>query len=235
MLIKEKRAFIKGLVLAIGFLVVLVIMFLPLLDGDTALTAADKLFNSISKGSTNFIPDLMKKSEAYNGTALEVNVTLKDREMAQKVTKLFSAAGAQASGAGAQLKVKGDLGRISGAALEDSYAMFNNREAEVSSKYGFPGKEVLYLWWSAFKEVDKDLKKQERFKEAAFLAVVVKKGVEVGYNFYQIEPQTARSKAGILTFSLIFYVIYTLWWGIAILFLFEGFGLQMTAGSKKEV
>jgi hypothetical protein len=30
-------------------------------------------------------------------------------------------------------------------------------------------------------------------------------------------------------------VIYTLWWGVAILYLFEGIGLQMKAGKKKEV
>jgi hypothetical protein len=83
--------------------------------------------------------------------------------------------------------------------------------------------------------MDKDLKKQAKFKEAAFLGDVVKKGVEVGYNFYKIEPESASSKIGILSFSLIFYVVYTLWWGIAILFLFEGVGLQMKAGAKKEV
>ncbi len=38
-----------------------------------------------------------------------------------------------------------------------------------------------------------------------------------------------------LTFSLVFYVIYTLWFGIAVLFLFEGFGLEMKKGARKEV
>ena len=64
---------------------------------------------------------------------------------------------------------------------------------------------------------------------------VVKKGVEVAYNFAKIEPESASSRMGILTFSLIFYVIYTLWWGLAVMFIFEGIGLQMTAGTKKEV
>ncbi len=81
----------------------------------------------------------------------------------------------------------------------------------------------------------KKLGRPENFKQAAFLSDVVKKGLEVGYNFFQISPQSARSRGGILTFSLVFYVIYTLWWGIAILFLFEGIGLEMKAGAKKEV
>jgi hypothetical protein len=42
------------------------------------------------------------------------------------------------------------------------------------------------------------------------------------------------ARAGILSFSLIFYVIYTLWWGIAVLFMFEGIGLEMKKGHKKE-
>jgi len=83
--------------------------------------------------------------------------------------------------------------------------------------------------------MDKDLKRQKLFKEAAFLNDVVRKGVEVGYNFHNISPQTASTKVGVLTFSLIFYVIYTLWWGIAVLWLFEGFGLEMKAGAKKEM
>jgi hypothetical protein len=58
--------------------------------------------------------------------------------------------------------------------------------------------------------------------------------VEVGYNFYGIEPESAASKAGTLTFDLVFYVIYTLWWGFAIFYLSEGMGLQMTKGKKSE-
>jgi hypothetical protein len=30
-------------------------------------------------------------------------------------------------------------------------------------------------------------------------------------------------------------VVYTMWWGFAIFFLFEGFGLEMKAGKKKEM
>jgi hypothetical protein len=64
---------------------------------------------------------------------------------------------------------------------------------------------------------------------------VVKKGVEVGYNFFGIQPQTASQEAVWLSLSLVFYVIYTLWWGIAILLIFHGVGLEMKAGAKKEV
>lgn len=236
MLVKDKRSFIKGALLAITFLIVLIIMFLPYFgEGENALRAADRLFNSIAKGSTNYFPDLLKKNKAFEGTAFDVTLKFKDQQTAQQASKLFTSAGAKGKEEGAQLKVSGDLGVVMAAALKDSGAMFNNRDSELQTKYGIPGRDALYVWWSALKEMDKDLKKQTKFKEAAFLGDVVKKGVEVGYNFFKIQPESASSKAGILSFSLIFYVIYTLWWGIAVLFLFEGFGLQMKAGAKKEV
>lgn len=236
MLIKEKSTFSKGVLLAVTFLIVLVIMFLPYFgDGDNALKASDKLFNSISKGSTYYIPDLIKKNQAFAGKAFEVSIKLKNEDLTQKAAKLLSTAGAKVGEEANQLKVSGDLGQVMAAALADSDAMFHNRDGVLASKYGFPGKDALFVWWSAFKEMDKELKRQNKFKEAAFLGDVVKKAVEVSYNFFKIEPQSASSKAGILAFSLVFYVIYTLWWGIAILFIFEGIGLQMKAGAKKEV
>jgi hypothetical protein len=120
-------------------------------------------------------------------------------------------------------------------ALKDSEAMFQNQGSAVSGKYGLPEKEVLFVWWKTLNELDKDFKRQGRFKEAAAVSEVMKRGVEVGYNFYGIAPESASSRAGILTFSLLFYVVYTLWWGMAIFFLFEGLGLKMKAGAKKEV
>jgi hypothetical protein len=61
------------------------------------------------------------------------------------------------------------------------------------------------------------------------------KGVEVAYNFFGIQPEKSSTKAGMLTFALLFYLLYTVWWGYAILFIFDGLGLKMTAVKKKEV
>jgi hypothetical protein len=83
--------------------------------------------------------------------------------------------------------------------------------------------------------MEKDLKRQKKFKEADWLSNASKRGLEVGYNFYRIEVRKVSAAAGMLVFSLVFYVAYTLWWGYAVLFLCEGAGLQMKAGAKKEV
>jgi hypothetical protein len=235
MIVKNKKQFVWGLTLGASFAVILLLMFSPLFHGENSLQAADRLFNSIAKGSTYYFPGLQEKNEHYKDVKFEVTLKLADEDMAGKATKLLAEAGVGVAVDSAEVKASGYMGQIVQAALEDSEAMFNNQEEAIAAKYGYPGKEVLYVWWSTFKSLDKELKKQKMFAEASFLADVVKKGVEVGYNFYGISPQKASTKAGILSFSLIFYVIYTLWWGYAILFLFEGVGMQMKKGAKKEV
>ncbi|MCA1960724.1 MAG: hypothetical protein LDL33_08005 [Desulfomonile sp.] len=235
MLIREKGIFVKGMLLLITFLVVLAAMFLPLFEGKNALEASDDLFNSISKGSTYFVPDLLKKSEAFKANTIDVALKFKEKDDADKAVKILTTAGMQAGAEGDQVKTKGNFGQMLAATLKDSEAMFKNQDAEISSRYGMSPKEATYTWWLIAKEMDKDLKRQKLFKEAAFLNDVVRKGVEVGYNFHKITPQTASTRVGVLTFSLVFYVIYTLWWGIAVLWLFEGMGLEMKAGAKKEV
>ena len=235
MIVIAKKEFTYGIVMAVMFFVILAIMFSPLFSGKTAFEAADDFFNAISKGSTYYMPALAKQGEPWNGKLFEVSLKFADKEAAGRAGKLLAASGAQVSGDGAQLKVAGDLGKISAAALADSDAMFRNKGKEVADRYGFPEREVLLGWWTAFKEMDKDLKRQKKFDEAAWLVTLSKRGVEVGYNFYRIEAKKASAAAGMLTLTLIFYVAYTMWWGYAVLFLFEGLGLQMKPGAKKEV
>ncbi len=46
----------------------------------------------------------------------------------------------------------------------------------------------------------------------------------------------SSEKAGIMTGLLVFYVVYTMWWGFAIFYMFDGIGLTMKkAKVKKEV
>ena len=41
------------------------------------------------------------------------------------------------------------------------------------------------------------------------------------------EDEERLKKIGVVIFSLVFYVIYTLWYGFAIMFMFEGWGLKL--------
>jgi hypothetical protein len=85
--------------------------------------------------------------------------------------------------------------------------MYYNEAAKVSGAYGYNERKALYNWWKALKEMEKDLKKQKKFKEAEVVAHVKKKAVETSYNYYTIEPQKISAKIGIVIFSLIFYVL----------------------------
>jgi len=239
MLVTNKKDFSKGLLLSVSFFIVLAIMFTPIFGGGRdAFQAADRLFNSIAKGSTYYIPRVLKENGDYRGHRVDVAIKLDDEETLKKVGQLFSAAGASVSPAGMGLpllKVNGDLGQILEVAIRDADIVFHNRGEEIAQKYGFPQKEVLFVWHKGFKALNKALTKQERFTDATWVEEVMKKTIEVAYNFYKIEPRSASSSVGILSVSLGFYVLYTMWWGYAVLFLFEGLGLQMKAGHKKEV
>lgn len=234
-MIRNKKAFNLGLVLTVSFFVVLWIMFLPYFGGENAFHAADRLFNTISKGSSYYIPNLMEKTKEWDGKTFDVEIAVSPDKLRDNVAKIVMTNGAMVAQDGQALKVQGDLGSIMKAALKDSDIMYHNRGEEIRSRYGIPEKEALFAWWNALKAMDKAFKEQKKFTESKAVAEVIARGVEVGYNYYGIAPEKASSRAGILAFALVFYVIYTLWWGFAIMYLCDGIGLEMKKGAKKEV
>ena len=226
-MIANKKEFYGGFGLLVGFFVILFIIFSPVFNGQNGMEYLDSLYNSISKGSANYIPKVKKETDTFKGNTVNMALKMADENQAQQTAALFTEAGATADVSGAQLNVSGDLGNMLANCLEDSRNMYNNDGATVSNKYGYNERQVLYNWHTALKAADKDLKKQKLFKEAKTVALVIKKVVETSYNYYTIEPQKITDKMGIVIFSLVFYVGYTLWYGFAILFMFEGWGLRL--------
>jgi len=235
MFIVDKKMFYTGLLMAVTFFVVLAVMFSPLFGGENAFQASDRLFNSIAKGSSSYFEDLREAAGPFRQTEIEVTIAPAGAETGRQVASLLTASGLQVAESSGKLQVSGRLADAVDGALADSESLFYNRGEEITAKRGFSHLEVLYAWWSALKEIQKALRNQSRFPEAAFLEEVTMKGVEVSYNFYGIVPERASSRAGILTFALLFYILYTLWWGYAILHLFNGMGMQMKATAKKEM
>ncbi len=226
-MIANKKEFYGGFGLLVGFFVVLFIIFSPVFNGQNGMEYLDSLYNSISKGSANYIPKVKKETDTFKGNTVNMAMKMADEKQAQQTALLFTNAGATAEVSGVQLNVSGDLGNMLANCIEDSKNMYNNDGATVSNKYGYNERQVLYNWHTALKAADKDLKKQKLFKEAKTVALVIKKVVETSYNYYTIEPQKITDKMGIVIFSLVFYVGYTLWYGFAILFMFEGWGLRL--------
>ncbi len=226
-MIVHKKQFITGAVLLAAFCVVLVLIFLPLFDGQNSLNYMDDLFNSISKGSAYYIDDLREKAKKLAGNHIDLTLTIEDAAQAGKLAPLFSKNGSSVDIADAELKVTGDLGGILGGCLQDADEMFANNGAALCEKYGCEEKRAMYNWWKALKAMDKALKRQEKFAESKFVNTVIKKGVECSYNYYGIEPQKITEQFLVVLIALIFYVVYTMWYGFAIMFMFEGWGLKL--------
>ncbi len=226
-MIEHKKEFYSGFGMIMGFLIVLVIFFSPIFKGQNGLDYLDNLYNSISKGSAYYIPKVKKESNKFKGNPVSVTLVMADEKKAEQTAQLFKVGGAETIVLGNQLKVMGDLGKILENCLADADAMYKNDGQKVSGKYGYEEKRVLYNWWKALKEMEKDLKKQKKFNEAKIAALVVKKAVESSYNYYNIESQKIGDRWGLVLFSLVFYVVYTLWYGFAIMFMFEGLGMKL--------
>lgn len=231
-MLHNKKEFYSGVGLMAAFLVVLIAMFMPLFDGpknvkQNGLNYLDGLYNSISKGSAYYIPDLKKKAAKFNGQAITASVVMKDEKEAKETAPLFMKSGAMVNVSGSEIKVSGDLGSILTNCLDDADQMFNNKGEEVKAKYASDERLTLYNWWVALKALTKDLNKQKKFAETKFIGDINKRAVECAYNYYHVDPQNIGDKWGIVVFSLAFYVVYTMWYGFSILFMFEGWGLKL--------
>ena len=224
---RERGRLIAGALLLAGFIVILVGMFLPLLGGQNALRHMDAMFNSIAKGSADYIPYLVEETADWSETAVEVDLELGSEERASDMSRVLTGRGVPCQQSGSSLAVQGQLGSILGGCLEDSGDMFENLGERLQARHGLEGKRVLHDWWMALKEMDKDLNRQRRFAEAKFVTTVNKKAVECAYNFYGVEARRISEYVLEVVLALLFYVVYTVWYGFAIMYLFEGAGLKL--------
>jgi hypothetical protein len=224
---ENKKELYIGFGLLIGFTAILIIIFSPVFKGQNGLKYLDNLYNSISKGSAYYIPKVKASTDTFYGKSVNVTIDMGGARQAQQTAALFMKGGALVNVSGSRLKIEGDLGEILANCLGDADRMYVNDGQAVSSKYGYNERQVLFNWWQALIAMDKVLKKQKQFKEAETVDLVVKKAVETSYNYYRIEPEKISDRTVIVLFSLVFYVIYTLWYGFAVMCIFEGWGLKL--------
>ncbi len=227
-MITDKTKFLMGLGLLLSFSIVLVIMFSPVINGKNVLEYLDTLYNSISKGSAYYVPEVKEAVEKLPEEMLETTMSFQSAEQAERAGQLFRESGVETAVQGTQVSIDGKLGAILTSCLEDAVFMYNNNGEAVSSRYGYDGRHVLYNWWKSLKALEKKLSQTERFQEAKLVAHVQEKVVEPAYNYYGVEPRKITDQIGIVVISLLFYVIYTIWYGYAIMFLFEGWGFSLS-------
>jgi hypothetical protein len=233
----NKKTLSTGTVLAVTFLGVLWLIFSPIFgQGRNGLQYSDDMFNKLSKGSSYFIPKVSKSNEKFKGVTVEVAIKLERPEQIPDAMNMLTTAGAEARNASPEIQIRGDLGAFLANILQDADAMYKNDGKKVADRYGLDEKEVMTTWWNILKGMDKSLKKLGKIKEAQIVSDVMRKTVEPAFNYYKIEAQQVADRAWIMTGLLVFYVIYTMWWGFAIFYIFDGIGLTMKkAKVKKEI
>lgn len=227
-MIHDKKEFGLGLVLMAGFFVVLAVIFLPLFEGGrNTIDYLDNVFNAISKNSAYYIPDLDKKAAAHVDKQVSLKIKAGDEAQAGRMEKLLAQAGAGVERAGGQLAVNADLGRLLGAALADADLLFKNDGAALAGKYAVEARRTGHDWHRMLGAAAKELDGQQLFAESKTVRDVMTKGVEPAYNYFGVKAVPMNELLWVVLAALVGYVVYTVWYGYAILFLFEGWGLKL--------
>ncbi|OLN28867.1 hypothetical protein [Desulfosporosinus metallidurans] len=233
-MIRNAKSFAIGLVLLLSFALCYIGMMSPNFgNGRNGLNYADDMFNSFSKGSSNFIKESTKIAQSQNGTNINLTIKASSAADAVKWGKLYTGAGATVTIKDSALTINGDFGRILNSVVTDSESMYNNDGKVVEKRYGYDPREAINNWNNSFKKIDSALKTKSQFKEEAALAKVVQKALEPGYNYYGVEIKKVSDNKSSLAFLLSFYLLYTVWYGFGLYYLFSGLGITVTKPKKK--
>ncbi len=239
MLVHEKKPFIKGSLMLVTFAVVFFALLSPIFHDEhgrplTGLQFADNVFNELSKGSSNFIPTVREQLKSLEGKTVDVTVKLKKPEKAELACKVIQMAGLEASTENGKLTYKGEIGRLLAQVVDDSEHLYKNDDKSVADRYGVPALDVTSAIWYVLTPSIKELQKKGMIAEAKVLDQVIRRALEPGHNFFGVEPVNVKDHVLLLACMLIFYIIYTLWYGFSIFELFEGIGLAMTKSKVKQ-
>lgn len=239
MLIHHKPSFIRGMLLMASFLVFFALILSPIFKDEngkaiTGLNYADGMFNSLSKGSSYFIPKVAEQAATLKGQEADVTVTVKKAALVETAVHVLQVIGLEASANGSVVSYKGDLGTLLAAGVKVGDFLYHNDAKAVEDIYGQPALKVSAALWYVLTPSIKELQKQGKIQEAKIVDQVIRRAIEPGNNFYSVPPSKVSDHIFIMAFLLLFYIIYTLWYGFSIFELFDGIGLTMTKSKVKQ-
>lgn len=240
MLIRNKGLFFKGLVLLCSFFVVLFLIFSPVFTDEqgnkiNGLTYSDDLFNSLAKGSAYYIPDVSKKIAKFEGNTVDLTVKQKDAAAAAEAAALVAKAGLTAEAKDNAVHISGDLGKLLSLAVTASDKLYMNDAPAVAAMLGTSdGMRSMKVLWGVLNPMVKEFQKQKKVDEADIVTLVNGKAIEPAYNFFGIKGEKVSERIPVAAGLLIFYVIYTMWYGYAIFDIFNGIGLSMSKSKVKQ-
>ncbi len=221
-----------GWLLLASFTVVLVAIFMPLFPGTTGqkvngLDYLDNFFNQLSKSSAYYIPDQLKKAEQFTGKPFSAALKMKSPAEAEVTAKLFATNQITATADGDKVQVNGDFGAMITIMLKDADLMYKNDGKALQDKYNVDARQAVYSWYLALTAMEKDMTKAGQFDQAKFVKNCMNKAIEPAYNYYEVEAKPVKEEIFLLIASLVFYVVYTMWYGYGLLYLFEGYGIKL--------
>ena len=243
MLITNKKCFFRGTFLLVSFFAIFAFLLTPHLEGIdggkklTGLEFADGLFNSLSKGSSNFSEMVKEKIKPMQSKDVDITIPLKDPSIVAYIKPVIEGAGMTLTISEDQKKLtyKGNMGPFLEAVQQLSEKMYDNDHAFVEQKYGVDkALGVTNACWHVLQPTIKELQKQKKIEEAGIVDTVVRRAIEPAHNFYSVQASSVKEHGIMMSALLIFYLVYTLWYGFGIFELFEGVGLAMTKSKVKQ-
>lgn len=233
MLVRHKKPFLKGFALLLSFFVMAAVMLTPIfrgVDGSrlTSLQYADAVFNSLSKGSSDFAQEVQAAIKTVAGQKVDLSIPFSSLRLSQMAERELAAAGTEKVMAMDEVvSFHGPLEPILAAAARDSAELFANNGKAVSDRYaGAPPLLVSEAWWHLLEPAVKELQKEGRVQTASVVDLVVKKAIEPANNFYGISDANVADNIFLIFAMLAFYVLYAIWYGFGIYNLFDGLGLM---------
>lgn len=240
-MVVNKKAFSMGMILLVSFSGVFFLIMMPIFgNGMTGLDYSDDLFNKLSKGSSYFLPEVKDGIKEFNGKQAKVAAKFKSEDEAKLSLAVLTKAGFSAAQAGDTLNLDVDLGKMLSKVVDDADVMYHDDGAKIGAFYGLDkdpeGKVAMKAWWTLLANMIKPLQKDKQVPMANAANLVNQKAIEPAYNFYGIKAESILDKIPAASGLLIFYVVYTMWYGFAIFEIFNGIGLSMSKSKiKKEV
>lgn len=127
-----------------------------------------------------------------------------------------------------------DLFLLLNTMTNDAELLYHNDDASIAKQYGMDGRLVVKTWWQIASSMIKPMQRADLIQEAAILHTVQTKAIEASYNFYGITAEKVSDNILMVIAFLLFYVLYTMWYGFSIFEIFDGIGLSMNKGKKQE-
>ena len=233
-LVVDPRKFRLGIGGLALFTIVFVLAVVPLFGGRNLLGAADDLFNRLAKHSVYSVPKGRAEAEKFAGTSVDFGIAPRDFADAGVIAAVVSASGTSAKALDdGRVRITGDLGAIAEAAIDAADAVFADSEGSVRPGAGGSALEAIYAWWIVFDGLTRRFTQEEQTAKANFTKYVSTKILEPAYNFRGIQARGLKASIVPVVGLLAFYLGYTILYGMSILFLFEGLGINASQGGRK--